>query len=152
MENTKKKKVSLVRCAVYRIISNLLILATQSYFILRPKIFPGPVYVGQIYLPLLISILILILFVGVSVFTIKQNCNKEKVDELASLNRFKAGYVTKYIMAFLVIFAIIVVKDFNIIFTDDTVGNVITILLIVMCTTELIEDIIFIILEKRNVE
>lgn len=79
----------------------------------------------------------------------KQYRNRETTDELADLNKYKAGYITKYISIFMVAIIILLVKDFNLILQEDIVGNVLSVLVICLSFTELIHNIVFIILEKK---
>ncbi len=79
----------------------------------------------------------------------KQYQNREARDELADLNNYKAGYITKYISVFVNAIIILFVKDFNVILKEDIVGNILSVFLISLSLTELIHNIVFIILEKK---
>lgn len=74
---------------------------------------------------------------------------RETTDELANLNNYKAGYITKYVSIFVIAIIILLVKDFNLVLKEDIVGNALSVFLISLSFTELIHNIIFIILEKK---
>lgn len=150
MKTKATKKVSLAKYSLYAIGLHVLMLAVQFYIIIKNMLpTTAPIYIGPIYLPSFISIIILILLVAAGVLMMIQKRHREAVDELAVLNNYKAGYITKHINMFLVAFIILLVKDFNCILTEDTVGNVLSVLVISMSVTELIHNIVFIVLEKK---
>ena len=80
------------------------------------------IYNGPIFLPLLIEVMLLLLLIVAGVVTMKKHRNRETTDELSALNNYKAGYITKYISIFVVAICI--------------------------SFTELVHNLVFIILEK----
>lgn len=148
MKTIETKKVSLVKYAIYSIGLDMAILLGQLYIIIKNILPSIPIYIGSIYLPLLISCILLFLLIVAGLLMMKQYRNREAKDELADLNNYKAGYITKYVSVFAIAIAIILVKDFNLILKEDVVGNVLSIIIICLSFTELIHNIVFIILEK----
>lgn len=149
METTGTKKVSLVRYSVYSIGLYVTILLGQFYIIIKNILPSAPIYIGPIYLPLLMSVIMLLLLIAVGVLMMKQYRNREVTDELADLNKYKAGYIAKYISIFVIAIIILLVKDFNLILKEDVVGNVLSVFIISLSFTELVHNIVFIILEKK---
>ena len=154
MQNTKStvKKVPLTKTAIYKIILNTFILVMQVGIIVKHTLPDAPIFIGPIYVPLVISTITLIVYIAFFIFYLKKLKNTEKIDELAKQHRYKAGFITKYILIIIIILAILLVKDFSILLTDDTVGNILSIYLIVFSLSEIIEEITFLILEKKGLE
>ena len=101
-------------------------------------------------MPVLISVILLLLLIAAGALMMKQYRNREATDELAVINNYKASYIAKYVSVFAIAIIILLVKDFNLILSaDDVVGNVLSVILISFSFTELVHNIIFIILEKR---
>lgn len=148
MKKEGNKKISLVKDSMYSIGLYATILLAQFYIIIKHILPSMPLYVGTIYVPTLIEIIILLLLVVTGVLAMKKHRNREATDELAILNNYKAGYITKYISMFVVAIVILLVKDFNRILQDDIVGNVMCVIVICISFTELLHNIVFIILEK----
>ena len=69
-------------------------------------------------------------------------------DELAVLNNYKAGYITKYISIFVVAIVILLVRDFKLILQGDMVGDIMSVVLICVSFTEVVHNVVFIIIEK----
>lgn len=149
METTGAKKISLVRYSAYSIGLYVTILLGQFYIIIKNILPSAPIYIGPIYLPSLISGILLMLLIAAGVLMMQQYRNREATDELADLNSYKAGYIAKYISIFAIAIIIILVKNFNLILKEDIVGNVLSVFTISFSFTELIHHIVFIILEKR---
>lgn len=148
MKTIETKKVSLVKYAIYSIGLDVTILLGQLYIIMKNIQPSTPIYIGPVYLPLLISCMLFLLLIVAGLLMMKQYRNREAKDELADLNNYKAGYITKYVSVFAIAIVIILVKDFNLILTEDVVGNVLSIILLCFSFTELVHNIVFIILEK----
>lgn len=148
MKTTREKKVSLVKYSMYSIALYTTILLGQFYIILKNILSSMPIYIGTIYLPLFIDVILLLLLIAAGILTMKQRRNRETTDELAILNNYKAGYITKYISIFVVAVVILLVKDFNLILKEDVVGNALSIILLCLSFTELVHNIVFVILEK----
>lgn len=148
MKKEGNKKISLVKDSMYSIGLYATILLAQFYIIIKHILPSMPLYVGTIYVPTLIEIIILLLLVVTGVLAMKKHRNREATDELAILNNYKAGYITKYISMFVVAIVILLVKDFNRILQDDIVGNVMCVIVICISFTELLHNLVFIILEK----
>lgn len=142
------KKVSLVKDSLYSIGLYTVILLGQFYQIIKKVLPSAPVYIGPVYLPLVISILMLLLLVAVGILRVRQGRRREQTDELAVLHNYKAGYIAKYLSVLLIAVIILLVKDFSLVLNEDMVGNVLTVLLICFSFTEIIHNIVFIILEK----
>lgn len=149
MKTTEVKKISLVRYSAYSIGLHVTILLGQFYIIIKNVLPSTPIYIGPIYLPLLISGIMLVLMIVAGTLMMKQCRNRDARDELADLNNYKAGYITQYISIFVVAIIILLVKDFNLILKADIVGNVLSVFVISLSFTELIHNIVFIILEKK---
>lgn len=149
MKKAEAKKISLVQYSIYSIGLYGSILLGQFYMIIKNILPSVPIYIGPINLPLFISVMLLLLLIAVGVLMMKQYRNREATDELADLNNYKAGYITKYISIFVIAIIILLVKDFNLILKEDMVGNILSVLLISLSITELIHNIVFIILEKK---
>ena len=149
MKATETKKISLVRCSAYSIGLYAVILLGQLYIIIKNSFPLTPVYIGPIYLPLLISCVLLVLIIAAWVLLAKQRRNSEANDELADLNKYKAGYIAKYVSIFVFVILVLFAKDINLVLSDDYVGNALSIFLICLSIMELIQNIAFIILEKR---
>lgn len=148
MKTIETKKISLVKYAIYSIGLDVTILLGQLYIIIKNILPSTPIYIGPVYLPLLISCMLLLLLIVAGLLMMKQYRNREAKDELADLNNYKAGYITKYVSVFAIAIAIILVKDFNLILKEDALGNVLSIITICLSFTELVHNIVFIILEK----
>ena len=150
MKTTETKKVSLVKDSAYSIGLYATILLGQFYIIIKNILPATQIYIGPIYLPLLVEVILLILLILAGVLTMKQHRNRETTDELAVLHQYQAGYITKYISIFAVAIVILLVKDFTLILREnDVIGNVISIIVMSISFTELIHNIVFIILEKK---
>lgn len=88
METTGTKKVSLVRYSVYSIGLYVTILLGQFYIIIKNILPSTPIYIGPIYLPSLISGIMLLLLIAAGGLMMKQYRNREATDELADLNNY----------------------------------------------------------------
>jgi len=149
MKTTGEKKISLVRSAVYSIVLELTILLGQIYLIIKNMLPAKPIFIGPVYVPLFLSSLLLVLLIVVGLFVTSRRGKTEATDELADFNKYKAGYIAKYISVFAMVIAIILIRDFNIIMRDDFVGFALCIFVISISFMELVHNIVFIILEKR---
>lgn len=149
MKRTGEKKISLVRGAVYSIVLELTILIVQIYLIVKNMLPTKAIYIGPVYLPMLFSSLFLLLLIAVGIFVLSRCRKTEATDELAEFNKYKAGYIAKYISVFAMVIAIIVIRDFNVILKGDFVGFAMCILVIGISFMELVHNIVFIILETR---
>lgn len=149
MKKTQAKKISLVKYSAYSIGLYVSILLGQLYIIIKNILPSTPIFIGSIYLPLLITSIMLLLLIAAGVLMVKQSRNKETADELAVLNNYKAGYIAKYISIFIIAVIILIVKDFSLILKEDIVGNILSVFLIGLSLTELIHNIVFIVLEKK---
>ncbi len=149
MKTTEVKKVSLVRDSMYSIGLYVTILLGQLYIIIKHNLPLTPIFIGPIYLPSLINGILVLLLLVVTVLTMKQHRNREKSDELADFNHYKAGYITKYICIFVFTIIILLANYFKWTLKDDTVGNVLSVFVISLSFTEMIHNIVFVILEKK---
>lgn len=148
MKKTEEKKISLVKDSAYSIGLYATILLGQFYQIIKNVLPSAPVYIGPIYLPLLISMLMLLLLIAVGALRARQHGRRERTDELADLNNYKAGYIAKYLSVLLIAIIILLVKDFSLVLKEDMVGNTLTVMLICFSFTEVIHNVVFIVLEK----
>lgn len=148
MKKVGNDKISLVKDSMYSIGLYATILLSQFYIIIKNILPSMSIYVGSPHVSMFIEVMLLLLLVAAGVLAMKKHRNREKTDELAVLNNYKAGYVTKYISIFVVAIVILLVKDFNRILQDDVVGNVMCVVVICISFTELLHNIVFIILEK----
>ena len=149
MKTKGEKKISLVRYSIYSIGLDAAILLGQIYLIIKNILPSAPIYIGPIYLPLLISVLLLLLLITAWVLMMKQGRRRETTDELAKLNQYKAGYITKYISIFMLVIIVLLVKDFSFMLKENVFVNALSVLLISLSFTELIHNIVFIVLEKK---
>ena len=67
---------------------------------------------------------------------------------MAVLNNYKAGYITKYVSMLVIAIAIILIKDFTLLLKEDIIGNIMSVIVICISFTELVHNMVFIILEK----
>lgn len=148
MKKAGTKKISLVKDSMYSIGLYATILLGQFYIIIKNIMPSMRNYVGPIYVPTLIETILLLLLILAGVLTMKKHRSREATDELAILNNYKAGFITKYISIFVVAIVILLVKDFNRILQEDAVGNVMSVIVICISFTELLHNVVFIILEK----
>lgn len=149
----KKKKLSLTQFAALQIALYAALFCSMTFCIINDYLFPpnNPVYIGPIYLPLLLSIINLVLIIVVCITIIVKSAHKDKTDELANLHMYKAGYITKYISIFIVIAAILLIKDFNLILNEnDMVGNVMNLFVMILSLFQIVHYTTFIILEKKD--
>jgi len=150
MKAQKNEKISLVKSALYSIVLYMTLLLMQIYILVKNTLPPKPIFLGPIYVPLLISCLMLVLLIAVAVLQIKQTRKAEDPDELADFNKYKAGYITKYICIFLIPIIILFLNEFNLMREEDIVDNVMRVFLIGLSITEIIHNIVFIVLEKKG--
>lgn len=151
MKTPKSQKISLVKNSLYSIGLYATILLMQIYTFIKNSlpVSSTPIFIGPIYLPLLISCIMLLLLVSVAILRSKQSRNTEATDELADLHKYKAGYFTKYITVFTIPVIILLMKECNWMPKEDLVGNVLSAILISISITEIIHNVIFIILDKK---
>lgn len=152
MENTKQKKISITNHAMWTALYWAVLLFTQLLMIYMNTHLSGPIFLGPIYVPLLIDTIALILLIIAIIIFYKKTKQREKNDELADLNQYKAGYITKYILVFIFAAIVLTIKDFKPFYTDDIVGNIMRTFFIFLSINEIIQNIVFIILEKTNLE
>jgi len=150
MKASKNKKISLVKSSLYSIGLYAILLIMQLFYLIEDKLSFQSLFLGTVYVPLLISGIILLLVIVVGIFRVKQERKTEASDELAEFNNYKAGYITKYICILLIPIGILLLNYFHLLQEDDTVGNVSTVLFISLCITEIIHSIVFIVLEKKG--
>ena len=147
-----KEKISLVKSSVYFIVLYFVLILSQLYDIIENLYPTKPIFVGTVYLPLLISILTLVLIVGIAYMAYSRAKNSDKWDELAKMHMYKAGYYAKYVFLIMVMLLVILVKDFSFLFEKDMVGGIISVIILGICFADMLMHIVFIILEKTNVE
>lgn len=147
-----KEKISLVKSSVYFIVLYVTLILSQLYDIIK-NIYPTkPIFVGAVYLPLMISILKLVLIVVIAYLTFSRAKNSDKWDELAKMHMYKAGYYSKYVFLIIVMLLIILVKDFSFLFEKDMFDGITSVIVLSICFADMLMHIVFIILEKTNVE
>jgi len=150
MKAPKNEKISLVKSALYSIGLYMTILLFQIYKFIKNALPPQALFLGSVYVPLLISCIMLLLLIVVVIFRSKQERKTEAPDELADFNKYKAAYITKYICLFLVPIVVLLLNDFNLMSEEDMVGNVLSVFLVSLSITEIIHNIVFIVLEKKG--
>lgn len=150
MKTQKNEKISLVKSALYSIGLYFAILLMQIYSLVKNSLPPKPIFLGPVYVPLLISCLMLVLLIAVAVLHVKQTRKAETSDELADMNKYKAGYFTKYICLFLIPIVILLLNEFNLMQGDDIVDKVMRVFLINLSIVEIVHNIVFIVLEKKG--
>lgn len=156
MENTelmnKPQKSSLVKSAVWSAILDFFIILIHLYLLLKPNLtFIPDNYLSNAIISIGICFIFIILMIVVLILAISQTWNTEKQDELSKLHKYKAGYISRYICIICIIVAICIIKDFRFAFTDDYFDNM-RIPFVIFFFAQLVENIIFIILEKFNLE
>lgn len=151
MSNTKPS-ISLSKYALYSCILYATLFLSQFYLAIKNAVTFGPLFIGPVYLPLAISVFVLIILVAVTILTMRKSRQKERQDELAELHRYKAGYITKYIFGLILILTIAAVKDFSPFFTEGFVHTLIRISVLLVSLWEFIENLVFIFLEKKYTE
>ncbi|MBQ6696318.1 MAG: hypothetical protein IJN16_06410 [Lachnospiraceae bacterium] len=151
-EKNKHQKPSLVRKAVWLAILDAVVALSQIVILMKRQFpFTAEDYLAPVPVPLLISLLSLIALIVTAILTLLFSFGAEKEDELSTLHRYQAGYISKYICIGLIIAVIWIIKDFTFAFRTgimDGIGLSVAILMLSCC----VENIIFIILEKRNLE
>ena len=152
MQKSKSSTISLTKYAAYSCVLNFTIFLTQIYLVTNDYISFIPKYIGPVFMPLVICLIMFLLIIGIFIFTTIQGRKRECRDELADLNRYKAGSITKFIFGSIMIFTVVIVKDFSVILTDNFVTNIMSIFVILLTLWEFIENIVFIILEKYCTE
>ncbi|MBQ7918477.1 MAG: hypothetical protein IJ324_00845 [Lachnospiraceae bacterium] len=149
----KPKKASKVKQAAWAAVLDAAVIASNLTLIAKEQmIFTAEDYLAPLPLPIMIPMITLILLVIICILTISQTKNAEKDDELSKLNRYKAGYLSQYIFIAIIIILIWNIQDFRFAFTEDPVDNFLRIPIIFVMLAQFIENITFIILEKRGLE
>ncbi|MBE5876238.1 MAG: hypothetical protein E7290_05070 [Lachnospiraceae bacterium] len=156
MNNTqtlnRPKKTSLVKSAAWNIASETILIMTYLYLLIKEQIDFTPEEFLTLYPTFrLISFLNITLLIVTLILMIVHTCNADKHDELSKLHKYKAGYLSKYICIVCIALAIWFIKDFNFAFTNNFFDNL-RILFVIFFFSQLVENIIFIILEKCNLE
>lgn len=156
MENTgtikKSKKTSLVKNAAWSAaLEATLVILSIIMFIKNQMVFTAEDYAAPIPLPLFISSASVVLLIIIGILTIAQTKNTEKGDELSAQNKYKAGYISKYVCVIVLTAAIWHIHDFSFAFTGDFIDNL-RLPIAIFMFSQLVENIIFIILEKCNLE
>lgn len=147
-----KEKISLVKSSVNFIVLYVTLILSQLYDIIK-NIYPtNPIFVGAVYLPLMISILKLVLIVVIAYLAFSRAKNSDKWDELAKMHMYKAGYYAKYVFLIMVMLLVILVKDFSFLFEKDMFDGITAVIVLGICFADMLMHIVFIILEKTNVE
>lgn len=152
MENKKTKKISLSTYAIWTALYWTVLLFTQLIMIYLNTSLSDPLYLGPIYIPLLLDIIVLVLVISTYVVYRKKSKQREKSDELSNLNEVNAGQITKYILVFVFGVMVFSIQDFSPFYTDGVFGNFMRTILIFLSISEIIHNIIFVILEKQNLE
>lgn len=152
MENKKTKKISLSTHAMWTALYWTVLLFTQLIMIYLNTSLSDPLYLGPIYIPLLLDIIVLVLVISVYVIYRKKSKQREKSDELSNLNEATAGQITKYILVFVFGAMVFLIQDFRPFYTDDVFGNFMRTFLVFLSISEIIHNIVFFILEKQNLE
>ena len=156
MEATKTmnnlKKTSLVKNAAWSAVLEVtLVVISIIMFIKNQMVFTAEDYAAPIPLPLFISTASAVLLIIIGILAIAQTKNTEKGDELSARNKYKAGYISKYICIIALTAAIWHIHDFSFAFTGDFIDNL-RLPIAIFMFSQLVENIIFIILEKCNLE
>lgn len=150
--NKTRKKPSLVKQAAWLAILNGVVALSQIVILIKRQIpFTAEDYLAPVPVPILISLLSLIALVVTAGLTIFFTHGSEKDDELSKLHRYKAGYISKYICLALIIAIIWIIKDFRFAFPGNFMDGInlpLAIFTLALC----VENIVFIILEKCNLE
>lgn len=156
MDNTQTinttKKTSLVKYAAWSIALEITLIFSYLFLIFRKQWNPTPDEFMAFY-PIsqsisAINMILLLIFLFIS---IRQACNLEKQDELSRLHKYKAGYFSHRIVIFLIIIALCVAKEYGFSFTNGF-STTSYIAFIILFASQLVENIIFIILEKFSTE
>lgn len=153
-EKTITKKTSLIQHAWGIIILNAALLLTNfiSIGLNHPRLtVTAENYATLIPIRHTINIFCIIILLAALILSIKQSINHEKEDELARLHRYKAGYISLYIFLLAVIVVIYAVKNFEPAFTGDFLDNI-DVAYMLFAFSQCVENIVFIYLEKHNLE
>ncbi len=150
-----KKHSQLKNALLHSVIELIVIISQVGLFIERAyrlKHFDindyNPIRVTIRIALLAITIVILIFLL---VYRFFFNLTTEDTDELSNLHRYKAGYMAKYITLLVITIAICAVKNFEPILSGDFFYNI-SLAIMIFFLGELIENIIFIILEKFQLD
>lgn len=152
MKNTERKKISRSTHAIWSALYWATLLFSQLIMAYMNTHLSDPLYLGPLYVPLLIDLAVLILIIVAFIVYRKKEKQSEKNDELSALNEYKAGLITKYILVFVFAAFVLTIQDFSVFYTDDILGNIMRTFLIFLSITEIIHNIVFIILEKIDLE
>ncbi len=151
---TTAPKTPLTKRAFWLVILNATLLSTHLIrYILRLPCLTATAanYATLIPIRQAIGILCIIVLLAVLILSVIQAGNPEKEDELAKLHRYKAGYISFYILLFAVIFLIYSVKNFEPALIGDFIDNA-NIAIMFLAFSQCLENIVFIYLEKHSLE
>lgn len=155
MTTTKNElsKTSLVKVAAWSAAVEIAVIISNVVSLIKMQIpFSAEDYRTFIPIPTLFSLIPLLAIILLSVLSVIQTKNADKEDELSKQNRYKAGYITKYVLAIATIVLICSIKDFSFAFNEDLFSGLIYLPLTIFVFGEATENIVFIILEKRGLE
>lgn len=149
----KTKKHSLTKSALFSCILDLVVIITHIGIIVE-RLKPVSILDYDPATYKMRQILRLIFIIGSFLFLIYAfylMATTEKEDELAKIHRYKAGYISKFISLFLFAIALYIIKDFSFAYKGDFLDNL-SLPFIMLMTELFIENIIFIIFEKFQID
>ena len=151
-----KKKHSQLKNALFSCIFDLFIIATQIGIFVEHIYrtnhldihYHNPTNAGiRISLRLITAFALIF----ISIYRLRFINSTEKTDELADLHRYKAGYIAKYITLLVIIIAICTIRNFEPLLSEDYFNNI-SLAIIILLFGEFVQNVIFIILEKFQLD
>ncbi len=154
--NSKTQKVSQLKNTVVACIYDLVIILFYIGFLFINAKQREPYNVETFDMFAHIMQTILLLFLGAAFLTsafiaYRFALRTEKDDELSLLHKYKAGYISKTISIILFSIIVLIIKDFSF-FTAGNIFDILALPIIALSTSNLISNIIFIILEKFQLD
>lgn len=150
METTKTKrtKTSIVGNAAWVAALDAATVISQIVILIKRQInFAAEDYLTPIPIPILMTAIPLIVMILLLIVTIVNAIKTEKEDELSKINRYKAGYISKYVCLGVIIIGICIIKNFEFAFQGDFIDNI-SLPIVIFAFEQFVENITFIILEK----
>lgn len=149
---SKAKKHSLIKSALISCIWELILIITNIAFVWERSV-PSSILN---YEPTVIR-LILYIFSAIGnlfflIYYVYILSSTETEDELAKIHRYKAGYISRLITIFLFSIILYTIKDFSFAYNNRGFLGNLSIPIIMIMTEAFIENIVFIILEKFQLD
>lgn len=150
----KTKKLTLTQSSLGCCIADLfLIISSIMHIVERQK--PTDVQFYQstgFWFKMLFYCVFILLYCISIIYGIYLLYSTEKEDELSKLHRYKAGRISKFITILLFAVVLYIIKDFSFAYNDRGFLDNLFIPIIMITTDTFIENVIFIILEKFQID